>query len=88
MTKQEVIKILSLIKSTVFLGNRKFLDALDCAIELLAEPEPCEDAVSKALVLETYADLYMVDERLIKFKKELDDVYEKICNLPYVKPKV
>lgn len=51
MTKQEVIKILKLIKSTVFLGNRKFLDALDRAIELLAQPEPCEDAVSRNLVL-------------------------------------
>lgn len=39
MTKQEVIKMLSLIKSTVYLGNRKFLDALGCAIKLLAQPE-------------------------------------------------
>ena len=42
MTKQEVIKILSLIKSTVFLGNCKFLDALDRAIELLKQPEDCD----------------------------------------------
>lgn len=53
MTKQEVIKFLSLIKSTVFLGNRKFLDALDCAIELLTQPEPCEDAVSRQEAIDT-----------------------------------
>lgn len=47
MTKQEVIKILKLIKSTVFLGNRKFLDALDRAIELLALPEPYREEGNK-----------------------------------------
>lgn len=46
MTKNEVIKSLKLIKSTVYLGNRKFMDAIDCAIESLEQPErrwiPCD----------------------------------------------
>lgn len=33
-------------------------------------------------VLETYSDLYWMDERLLSFQKELDKVYEEINNLP------
>lgn len=42
MTRDEVRKVLKLIKSTVYLGNRKFLDALDCAVDLLTQPEQPE----------------------------------------------
>lgn len=54
MTKQEVIKVLKLIKSTVFLGNRKFLDALDRAIELLKQPEQQWIPVSERLPEDEY----------------------------------
>ena len=40
------------------------------------------DTVNRSDMLQTYADLYMIDERLLNFKKELDDVYDKICRLP------
>ena len=40
MSKDEVIKLLKLIKSTVYLGNRKFFDAIECAIIYLSQPEP------------------------------------------------
>lgn len=39
MSRDEVIKLLKLIKSTVYLGNRKFLDALEFAISYLRQPE-------------------------------------------------
>jgi hypothetical protein len=39
MSRKEVIKLLKLIKSTVYLGNRKFLDALEFAINYLNQPE-------------------------------------------------
>ena len=47
MSRKEVIKLLKLIKSTVYLGNRKFLDALEFAINYLNQPEqqwiPCSE---------------------------------------------
>lgn len=38
MSRKEVIKLLKLIRSTVYLGNRKFLDALEFAINYLNQP--------------------------------------------------
>ena len=38
MSRKEVIKLLKLIRSTVYLGNRKFLDALEFAIKYLSQP--------------------------------------------------
>ena len=47
MSRDEVIKLLKLIKSTVYLGNRKFFDALESAISYLRQPElqwiPCSE---------------------------------------------
>lgn len=45
MTTQEVIKSLRMIKSTCYIGNRKFLDALEQAIEMLKAQEwvPCKE---------------------------------------------
>lgn len=40
MSREEVIKLLKLIKSTVYLGNRKFFDALESAISYLRQSEP------------------------------------------------
>lgn len=40
MSRKEVIKLLKTIKSTVYLGNRKFFDALEFAINYLNQPEP------------------------------------------------
>lgn len=39
MSRDEVIKLLKMIKSTVCLGNRKFFDALEFAISYLRQPE-------------------------------------------------
>lgn len=47
MSRKEVIKLLKLIKSTVYLGNRKLFDALEFAINYLNQPKqqwiPCSD---------------------------------------------
>lgn len=45
MTTQEVIKSLRMIKSTCYIGNRKFLDALEQAVEMLEAQEwiPCKE---------------------------------------------
>ena len=40
MNRKEAIKLLKLIKSTAFLGNRKLYDALEYAINYLNQPEP------------------------------------------------
>ena len=40
MTAKEAIKMLRTIKRTVFLGNQKFEDALDVAIEALEKQMP------------------------------------------------
>ena len=39
MTNSEAIKMLRLIKSTCYLGNRKFLEAIDVAIEALRKQD-------------------------------------------------
>ena len=51
-----------------------------------AQPEPCEDAISKADMLETYADLYDVFEDNDQIRKELNKVYDKLNALPFVMP--
>ena len=53
-------------------------------VELRGEPEPCEDAVSRADMLETYADLYDVFEDNDQIRKELHKVYDKLNALPSV----
>ena len=51
MSRKEVIKLLKLIKSTVYLGNRKFFDAIEFAINYLNQPEqrwiPCSERLPK-----------------------------------------
>ena len=50
MTTQEVIKSLRMIKSTCYIGNRKFLDALEQAIEMLEAQEwvPCKERLPES----------------------------------------
>jgi uncharacterized iron-regulated protein len=53
-----------------------------------AEPKPCLDAVSRADVLETYADLYDVFEDNKQISKELHKVYDRLNALPSAEPKL
>lgn len=59
---------------------------LEC-IKDLPTIEVSEDAISRATALEIYSDLYWMDERLLNFKDELDNVYEKLRTAPSVVPK-
>lgn len=51
-----------------------------------AQPKPCKDAVSKAEVLEVYADLYDVFDDNKMIQKELHKVYDKLNDLPSAQP--
>lgn len=39
------------------------------------------DLVSKAKVLENYADLYMINESILQFREEIDTVFDEINNI-------
>lgn len=65
--------------------------ALTCAeasIKMMpsAQPQPCKDAVSKADVLETYAELYDVFDDNKEIKNELHKIYDKINALQAAQP--
>lgn len=51
-----------------------------------AQQEQCKDAVSKASVLETYADLYDVFDDNKGIQNELHKVFDRINNLPSAQP--
>ena len=40
------------------------------------------DSISRKAALDTYSELYRVDERLMNFKDKLHEVFVKLCNLP------
>ena len=46
------------------------------------------DTVSKADVLETYAELYDIFDDYKEIKKELYKVYDKLNALPYIQPTI
>lgn len=51
-----------------------------------AQPQPCKDAVSKADVLETYAELYDIFDDNKEIKNELHKIYDKINALQAEQP--
>ena len=72
MSRKEVIKLLKLIRSTVYLGNRKFLDALEFAINYLNQPiTPQWIPCSERLPEHSYGMNFLVT---VKF----DDDYKKV----------
>ena len=51
MTNEEAVKMLRTMQRTVYLGNRKFEDAIECAIKALSEPlQPREVLVAQAVL--------------------------------------
>ena len=51
MTNEEAVKMLRTMQRTVYLGNRKFEDAIECAIKALSEPlQPWEVLVAQAVL--------------------------------------
>lgn len=47
MTNEEAVKMLRTMQRTVYLGNRKFEDAIECAIKALSEPLQPQEAIAK-----------------------------------------
>lgn len=94
MTKQEALQ--ELMDLSIDYGTRtaeeieRLDEAVDMAIKALKvdalERQTCDDAVSRADVLETYADLYDVFEDSRAICKELHKVYDRINALPAVQP--
>lgn len=69
-------------------NERDAYNTLSEAIKVLSvQTEPCEDAVSRADMLETYADLYDIFEDNDQIRKELNKVYDKLNALPSVTPR-
>ena len=51
MTNEEAVKMLRTMQRTVYLGNRKFEDAIECAIKALSEPlQPWEVLAAQAVL--------------------------------------
>ena len=51
MTNEEAVKMLRTMQRTIYLGNRKFEDAIECAIKALSEPlQPWEILVAQAVL--------------------------------------
>ena len=51
MTNEEAVKMLRTMQRTVYLGNRKFEDAIKCAIKALSEPlQPWEILAAQAVL--------------------------------------
>lgn len=45
-----------------------------------------DDLISRQAAIDVVSDLYWMDERLLKFKKEIDATFDKINNLPSAQP--
>ena len=67
MTNEEAVKMLRTMQRTVYLGNRKFEDAIECAIKALSEPlQPWEVLVAQAVLPHPEPHWIPVTERLPK----------------------
>lgn len=62
MTNEEAVKMLRMIKRTVYLGNRKFEDAIEYAIKALSEPfQPWEVLVAQAVLPQPKMGRWILD---------------------------
>ena len=51
MSNEEAVKMLRTMQRTVYLGNRKFEDAIECAIKALSEPLQPWEVLAAQVVL-------------------------------------
>lgn len=84
MTNEEAKRILYVYRA-VKLVDASHREAFDMAIEEL-EQEPCEDAISRASVCETYSELYDEFDDNRNIQSILHRVYDNILSLPSVQP--
>jgi len=54
MSSEEVVKMLRAIQRTVYLGNRKFEDAIEYAIKALERSEPLQPEIIKCMECKYY----------------------------------
>ena len=65
MSNEEAVKMLRTMQRTVYLGNRKFEDAIECAIKALSEPlQPWEVLVAQSVLSQPEPHWIPVTERL------------------------
>ena len=65
MTNEEAVKMLRTMQRTVYLGNRKFEDAIECAIKALSEPlQPWEVLAAQSVLSQPEPHWIPVTERL------------------------
>ena len=75
MTNEEAVKMLRTMQRTVYLGNRKFEDAIECAIKALSEPlQPWEVLVAQAVLPHPEPHWIPVTERL---PEEEDSIFAR-----------
>ena len=76
MSNEEAVKMLRTMQRTVYLGNRKFEDAIECAIKALSEPlQPWETLAAQSV-------LPQPEPHWISCKKELPKLDSR-CVLLY-----
>ena len=64
MSNEEAVKMLRTMQRTVYLGNRKFEDAVECAIKALSEPlQPWEVLAAQAVLSQPEPHWIPVTER-------------------------
>ena len=62
MTNEEAVKMLRTMQRTVYLGNRKFEDAIECAIKALSEPlQPWEVLVAQSVLPQPKMGKWILD---------------------------
>ena len=76
MTNEEAVKMLRTMQRTVYLGNRKFEDAIECAIKALSEPlQPWEVLAAQAVLPQP--DIVRCKD--CKYAEYIDDVQTLWC---------
>lgn len=87
MTNEEAVKMLRTMQRTVYLGNRKFEDAIECAIKALSEPlQPWEVLAAQSVLSQPEPHWIPVTERLPEVKQKVlvqyadESMATKRCN--------
>ena len=76
MTNEEAVKMLRTMQRTVYLGNRKFEDAIECAIKALSEPlQPWEVLAAQSVLSQPEPHWVPVTERLPETDDEVLTTY-------------
>ena len=82
MTNEEAVKMLRTMQRTVYLGNRKFEDAIECAIKALSEPlQPWEVLTAQSVLSQPEPHWIPVTKQPPEVGKSvlICDAYGDIC---------